>query len=397
MIIYFAAFILTIIFIRKSAYYYNLINNKKQKLFAETNSTSHLKPYVSDQGENNFSRSQRIKFFFCYIVFFILSVLPLFIVAAVRYDVGTDYFYTYVPNFYKILCGEEPYSEPGFNYFNKFIQLFTTDVQWLFVITSFIFVFFLIRTIIRCSANVTVSVIVVFCSCIYFWSLNNVRQAIAAILVLAAFPHLIRRQLIWYLIYICFAFLFHISTLIMIVPYFIINIKFLKDKIFYFVLFILIFLPFICGEATQIILYTKYSYYITSTNFNNGRVETSEIIINALLLIVAFLCLYKRRNYSIMAYTLLFMQILTFFSIASSIFLGIPELCTRLMAFFQVYQILLIPYCYEKAILNNSNKKLFIFIYTLLLGSYVTNNVMRGSHEIIPYKTIFFEKYSYLN
>lgn len=68
-----------------------------------------------------------------------------------------------------------------------------------------------------------------------------------------------------------------------------------------------------------------------------------------------------------------------------------------IMAFFQVYQILLIPYCYEKAILNNSNKKLFIFIYTLLLGSYVTNNVMRGSHEIIPYKTIFFEKYSYLN
>ncbi len=390
MIIYFAAFIFTIIFIKKAAYYYNLINGKKRKLYAETDSEPHLKPYVSESGETEMTRSQHIIFLLKYIMFFVLSVLPLFLVAAVRYDVGTDYFYTYVPNFYKILCGEEPYSEIGFNYFNKFIQVFTYDSQWLFVITAFIFVFFLVRTIIRCSANVTVSIIVVFCSCIYFWSLNNVRQAIAAILVLAAFPHLIRRQLIWYLIYIVFAFLFHLSALIMIVPYIIVSIKLLRDKILYFTLLAIILLPFICGEVTQIILYTKYSYYITSSYFNTGSAETSEIIINAVLLLIAFLCLYKRRNHSIMAYMLLFMQILTFFSIASSLFLGIPELCTRLMAFFQVYQILLIPYCYEKAILKNANKKLFIIIYTIVLGSYVTNNIMRGSHEVIPYKTVFF-------
>ena len=105
---------------------------------------------------------------------------------------------------------------------------------------------------------------------------------------------------------------------------------------------------------------------------------------------IAFLCLYKRRNYSKFAYVLLFMQILTFFSIASSLFLGIPELCTRLMMFFQIYQVLLIPYCFEKAILKDENKKLFILIYTSVLGCYVTNNIMRGSHEVIPYKTIFF-------
>lgn len=390
MIIYFAAFILTIIFIRKSAYYYNLLNSAKGKQSdIETDSLSSLKPCVMSV-ENELTKSQMIATYIKYIVFFLLSVFPLFFIAAVRYDVGTDYFYTYVPNFYKILCGEKPYSEIGFNYFNKLIQLFTRNSQWLFVITGFIFSFFLIRTIIKYSPNATVSVISVFCSCLYFWSLNNVRQAIAVVLILAAFPHLIKKHFIRYFIYVCFAFIFHLSSLIMIIPYFLVNIKILRDKILYFTLIAIVLLPFLCGELEQIASYTKYSYYFTSNYFNTGDAVTSEIIINSVLLVIAFLCLYKRRNYSKFAYVLLFMQILTFFSIASSLFLGIPELCTRLMMFFQIYQVLLIPYCFEKAILKDENKKLFILIYTSVLGCYVTNNIMRGSHEVIPYKTIFF-------
>ena len=76
-------------------------------------------------------------------VFVFFSVLPLSLISGLRKGIGTDYYFTYYRAFYSILAGDIFYKrEPLFNYLNQFIQLFTTDAQWLFVITSFIFVFF---------------------------------------------------------------------------------------------------------------------------------------------------------------------------------------------------------------------------------------------------------------
>ena len=86
MIIYFAAFILTIIFIRKSAYYYNLLNSAKGKQSdIETDSLSSLKPCVMSV-ENELTKSQLIAAYIKYIAFFLLSVFPLFFIAAVSWD-----------------------------------------------------------------------------------------------------------------------------------------------------------------------------------------------------------------------------------------------------------------------------------------------------------------------
>lgn len=71
----------------------------------------------------------------------------LFFVSGFRYGVGTDYFYTYFPRFYQIMGGSNGYTEFLFTGLNKFILLFTDEAQWLFIITSFIFVLFMMLSI----------------------------------------------------------------------------------------------------------------------------------------------------------------------------------------------------------------------------------------------------------
>lgn len=385
MYLYIIAFILTIWLIRKAAYFHNLYYGVNQGgLYAEKEASV---SYVHSLSEKEYTARERRTFFLKYCFYFMLSVMPLFLLAALRYDVGTDYFYTYVPNFYKILCGEEPYSEPGFNYFNKFIQLFTTDVQWLFVITGFIFSFFYVRTVIKCSTDVTISVIVLYCSCIFFWSLNNVRQAIAVILAFAAFPHLLKRHFIRYMIYICVAFIFHLSALMMIIPYVFVNIKFIREKFLTFVIVIAISFPFLIAAFTNLLALTKYSYYLTG--YNTGGILYDDIWLNCFHLVFALVFIYKRRMHSIYAYTLLTMQFFTFAAAFASIYMTVPEMFMRIMRYFQIFQVLLIPYCYRKTVADTELKKFYLLSYFIPYGIYTINIIIGGAHEVLPYRFVF--------
>ena len=71
----------------------------------------------------------------------LLPVLPMAVVGGIRYGVGQDYFYTYVPVFEKILrnSSEEVWGDMGYTLLNKCVQLFTDDYAGIFIVTSFIF------------------------------------------------------------------------------------------------------------------------------------------------------------------------------------------------------------------------------------------------------------------
>lgn len=390
MYVYIIAFILTLIFIRQAARYHNLYYGVSQGGLC-SQSSNYSVPYIETLYEKKYTNSERKSFLFKYLLFFILSVIPLFFTAALRYDVGTDYFYTYVPNFYKIMYGEMPYSETGFNYFNKFLQLFTHNAQWLFVITGFIFSFFFVRTVIKCSVDVTISVIVLYCTCIFFWSLNNVRQAVAVILTFAAFPHLIKRHTVRYFIYIALAFIFHISALIMIVPYFMVSIKLIRERFKFFIITVAVAFPFLCGAFIQFLSLTKYSYYIT--DFNTGSALYDDIWLNCFHLIFAGALIYKRRMHSVYAYVLLIMQFFALMAASATVFITIPEMFLRLTRYFQIYQVLLVPYCYRKTAVSIELKRFYLLSYIVPYGIYTTTLITGGAHEVLPYRFIFAIKF----
>lgn len=134
--------------------------------------------------------------------FLYLSALPLFLISALRYGIGTDYFYTYVPGFNVIASGGHMHFEFLFHWLVKIITMFTSNYQWLFVITSFLFIFIVYNTLYRVSKNIPMALVIFFLSYVYFISLNNIRQALASAFILIAIRCLMEDK-IWKYIFFC--------------------------------------------------------------------------------------------------------------------------------------------------------------------------------------------------
>lgn len=138
-----------------------------------------------------------------------ISALPVFLLSAFRFGIGTDYFYTYVPGFRVIANGGHMHFEFLFHWFVKIITMFTDNYQWFFIITSFIFIFIIYNNIYDLSKNIPIALCVFFLSYVYFISLNNVRQALASAFFLIALKNLINDNYKKYLFFCIITGLIH--------------------------------------------------------------------------------------------------------------------------------------------------------------------------------------------
>lgn len=117
-----------------------------------------------------------------------LAFVVVFLVAALRYDVGTDYFYTYVPGFLSLKRNPDGYNyyEPAFKFLNLFCIAITDNYQSIFALTSLIVYGIFFYTICKWSAQPKISFFVYFSSSMFFNSLSNIRQAISMVICFAA-------------------------------------------------------------------------------------------------------------------------------------------------------------------------------------------------------------------
>lgn len=138
-----------------------------------------------------------------------ISALPVFLLSALRYGIGTDYFYTYVPSFVIVANGGRMHFEVLFHLLIKIITMFTDNYQWLFIVTSFLFVYIVYNNIYCVSKNIPMALAVFFLSYVYFISLNNVRQAIASAFLLLAIRYLIEDDIKKYIFFCLVAGLNH--------------------------------------------------------------------------------------------------------------------------------------------------------------------------------------------
>lgn len=109
--------------------------------------------YLSTRVENKYEKA--ILFFFAFV--------PFFIVSAIRYDVGTDYFYRYVPNYKTFVSGGEIKSlEILFRLLIKGCVLISKDYAILFITSSAIIVGLIMGTIYKNSKQFVLSVAILF-------------------------------------------------------------------------------------------------------------------------------------------------------------------------------------------------------------------------------------------
>lgn len=334
------------------------------------------------------SQAKRNDYKLKYYVFFVLAFIPLFFISAFRYNVGTDYMYTYYPNFYSILNGNREYSEIGFYLLNKLIQLFTSKSLWLFIVTSFIFVYCLLKCIIKYSDKPILSMVVVFLTMIFFVSLNNVRQSIAAIIMLLAFDALCEKKTLKYILYVFIALIFHYSAIIMLIFYLFTNIKFIRKHFLLVSLILLLGIPVIAKIGITIILNTKYAYFLSS-HFNNGQVTIVNIVYGLILFISTYYFFRKDLKSDRKSYILVCSQLFYFLISLLSLFIKVSELISRLSFYYLLFQVILIPYLVVKQ-KNNEKKYLIIFAYLVMYVAYFYYYIiLKGYHGVLPYQFIF--------
>lgn len=386
MLIYIFTFFVTSILVLAARQNYLKYIDSKKKFCILYNSIN----CKSNDTEEKLLRLRQIKRekYSNYIFTFLLALIPLLLLTGLRKEVGTDVMYTYVPNFYRANAGlSVDYTEFGFNFLIYLLaRIFDSPTSLLFV-TGAIYLVFVMLICIKNSENPVFSIIILLLGCFYFYSLNNIRQAISIALCLYSIKFIIKKKFLPTIICLFIAVSFHFSALIMLIPYIFVNIKFIrKNCVFVFVVLILL-IPVLAVAFKQFISYTSYNYFLIS-DFNNARPNIINFVYNTIFFIFAFHILYSKNRMTRTSYVLLCLQFFAMFFSILSYFVPVGELLSRLISYFSIYQIILIPYLYNR-IRIRSNRNAFLLMIVAMYATYMVYYIiLKGYYDVLPYVSV---------
>lgn len=306
-------------------------------------------------------------------IFLFLSFLILFIISAFRYGIGYDYLAVYVPTFQKIVNGYTVSWDMGMILICKLIGIFSKEYIYLFIITSFIIIYYMIKGIINISDIPQLSILLFVITGAYMSSMNVVRQYMAIAIFVYSIKFIIDNNFKKYLLYMILAGMLHNSAFYLIPIFFINKLNITMRKQIIVGVILIAFLPIISQLFFSIVSKTKYAIYF-NTSFNDFNPTYSELIISILLYISA--CFFYKNNKENKKFRIIYNLVYIFVIISCLSFKII--LAYRLIMYFKIVQILMIP-----IIANNiKNAKirlgfisLWILFYTIvtLVGGYALN------------------------
>ena len=320
---------------------------------------------------------------------YILGALSFFVVSAIRYDVGTDYFYRYAPDYIKLGQGIDVTNlEIGYKAIVSICLLITKDYAIIFAVTSAIIIGLTFYTIYKESPYPVLSVIIYFGTGFFFHSLNLMRQYIAISIVLYSYKYLIKKEYIEFILCIILACLMHSISLVFIIAILLCDREVfdLKRTIIISIL-LLIFGKYIWHYVIDLIVnHTRFAVYIGS-KFDKSKLRIYDIIFNAILYIIIYYLYKHTKEKGRTEKFFLNMQAcsLFFMILASTMYL-----LFRFSFFFGIFNIISIPYFLEKSDIDKKKKIAVLVILIITLCGYITKtNIIGNTDEVKPYKTIF--------
>lgn len=315
----------------------------------------------------------------------------LIVVAGIRYNVGQDYLYTYVPYFNNLLYGfVNENIEKGFYFLNKLIQLFTTDYAWLFIVCSVIFFHYIFKAIKEQSPMPTMSIFLLVGTTYYFIFLNAMRQMMAIAIFLYAIKFIKERNFKKYLLYIVLASLIHKSVLLLLPIYFLYGVKLKPAKVIALIGIVFVAKPVIVKIIMKIISLTNYNYYIGS-KFDTGESGYIVLAINVAVLLFSMLYMHKfNKNGNIEEQNdYNFYCMLQTISTIVAIYDGAVPLLNRMRWATGLSIIILIPFIIKRE-KNYKMRILYSFLIITLYSAYSMYTIgVKNSNNVLPYRTIF--------
>ncbi|WP_343320940.1 EpsG family protein [Sphingobacterium multivorum] len=311
-------------------------------------------------------------------IFWIISLVIVVAFAGLRYYVGIDYeSYTLI-----FLTIADSSTEPAFRLINLIISVLGLNVQWVFIISSFITFLLFYKGIEKYSTDIFLSVfLLLFCG-FFVESLNIVRQYIAISLFFYSIQYVVSKNFAKYIFWILLAACFHYSAILLIAVYFILDIE--VGKWWYLILFVAFVLPFVFPIASILGLIPGYDVYFSSTGAereDNGSANLGIGFLSKLL--IGGVCLYYYdRIIDASKESRLFLNGFFVYLFLLSFFRDFIVM-VRLGYYFHIFLILLIPE-FVKIFEKKSLPVVYIFIlmYGLLI---LTISISNPETKLIPY------------
>lgn len=315
----------------------------------------------------------------------VLIFLILFLVMGLRYGVGQDYFYTYKPVFETILeTGKFENIEFGFVLLNKFVQLFTTDYAGIFMITSFMFVYFAIKSIFEQSVNISLSIFLIICNCFYFYAMNVVRQSISIVIFIYSLKYIKEKNWKRYVVLILMASCIHKIALIFLPVYLIANLKINKKQFVIITVILYLLIPTVLKGINIALAGTKYENYLTGYyKVNEGSMISP--LINLIILIGCFL-LEKSVNEDAKLNIYKNLHMIGFWC---SMFLGMIPLVSRIFVNFYQIQFLSIPLIISKFNKKSTRQILYGVCVLVFIVNFIYSVGIQNGNKVLPYDWIF--------
>lgn len=318
------------------------------------------------------------------------SVIPFLIISALRYDVGTDYMYRYVPSYNLIKNGFDIESlEYAFKLLIKFCTMISSNYQILFIITTFIILIPIFYVMTKKSKCMELSILIFFLGGFFFQSMNILRQYIAIACLLLGYNFIIEKKYIKFLFFYLLAISFHTASIVAILFLFINSKKEIKVPIVILIsITIFIFNDQIAQVVRSIINITRFSGYL-GTSYDVEDISYFNFFKQLVIYIfLAYLFYINKDNSRKDKLSIFLLNVqgvaIIFYSLSSII-----SLFARVYFFFSIFQIISIPLfiTYTK---KKDNFYFYIFIVLILYSLFFVNsNILRNDNEVVPYQTYY--------
>lgn len=231
-------------------------------------------------------------------LFLILSFIPVFILVAFRdKTVGVDTI-NYTQTFLRIangniLMSDKSWLGTGYVLLCQIIGFFSKN-SYVFYnsVIAFFTLFFFFKGMWKDNEKPTISLFLLFSTCLYYQTFNQARQMLAIAIVFYNYKNIINNNFKHFIIYCLLATAIHSSAIVMLPFYFLSKLKINKKNIFSYLL-IAVVLIFFYQFFENFILNTSYGTIYSKTGYfqaNNSSIIN--LAFRLLLLIVCYIFVY---------------------------------------------------------------------------------------------------------
>ena len=314
----------------------------------------------------------------------LFSAIPMIVIAAIRYDVGVDYLFTYVPYYQAVesqVLSANSQMERLFHLVNLFVSKESLGYMFVFGICAAIFFLACYSQIFRDSPYPAYSIFLLVGMNFVFVSFNAVRQMVGCSILLFSLRYVLEKKPVLFYLCVILATLFHTTCLVYLIVYPFCRIKVKPIYAFLLTGVVLLSRPILVPVIKLIILQTPYASYFNSV-FNTGRVAYVSLAIYSSIFLLESLLFCEREDY-ILYYNL---QMISVWVIA---FTGHIVLMLRILWIFGLPSVISLPLALTN--IKNQRDRLFVMagIATLFILYTIYTVGLQNSNGVLPYKTIF--------